>query len=122
MVLYFFYRIRRIQYKYPSVLVYSFQILQNIYSHDRSAYSAAGKYVDRSWEYLNLLETHKYGNWDSGRAISFLGIHKCDFHCSASNRIMPLRIRREAFDRDKSGVLSPEVSFIYKKSYSQLSS
>jgi hypothetical protein len=23
-----------------------------IYSHDRSAYSAAGKYADRSWEYL----------------------------------------------------------------------
>jgi hypothetical protein len=27
---------------------------------------------------------------------------------------MPLQIRREAFDRDKSGVLSPEVSFINK--------
>jgi hypothetical protein len=24
-----------------------------IYSHDRSAYSAAGKYGDRSWEYMN---------------------------------------------------------------------
>ncbi len=24
-----------------------------IYSHDRFAYSAAGKYVDRSWEYIN---------------------------------------------------------------------
>jgi hypothetical protein len=28
-------------------------------------------------------QTHKCGNWDCGRAISFLGIHKCDFHCSA---------------------------------------
>jgi hypothetical protein len=24
-----------------------------MYSQDRSAYSAAGKYVDRSWEYIN---------------------------------------------------------------------
>ncbi len=24
-----------------------------IYTHDQSAYSAEGKYVDRSWEYIN---------------------------------------------------------------------
>ncbi len=35
-----------------------------IYSHDRSAYSSAGKYVDRSWEYINLSQTHECGNWD----------------------------------------------------------
>jgi len=28
------------------------------YSDDRSAYSAAGKYVDRSWEYINREQTH----------------------------------------------------------------
>ncbi len=30
-----------------------------IYSHDRSVYSATGKYVDRSWEYTNCSQTHK---------------------------------------------------------------
>ena len=32
-----------------------------IYSHDQSAYS--GKYVDRSWEYINCSQTHECGNW-----------------------------------------------------------
>ncbi len=54
-----------------------------IYSHDRSAYSAARKYVDRSWEYIDRSQTHKCGNWDWGRAILRKGIHKWDFHCSA---------------------------------------
>jgi hypothetical protein len=31
-----------------------------IYFHDRSDYSAAGKYVDRSWEYKNLSQTHEW--------------------------------------------------------------
>ncbi len=55
-----------------------------INSHDRSAYSAAGKYVDRSWEYIhvNRSQTHECGDWDCGRAIPFLGIHKWDFCCS----------------------------------------
>ncbi len=35
-----------------------------IYSYHRFAYSAEGKYVDRSWEYLNRLQTHECGNWD----------------------------------------------------------
>ncbi len=33
-----------------------------IYSHNRSAYSAAGKYVDQSWEYINRSQTHECGN------------------------------------------------------------
>ncbi len=45
-----------------------------IYSHNRSAYSAAGKYVDRSWEYKNRTQTHECGNWDWGFAIPFLEI------------------------------------------------
>jgi hypothetical protein len=51
---------------------------------DRSAYSATGKYVDRSWEYINRSQTHEYRNWDWGRAIPRKGIHKCkcDFSCS----------------------------------------
>ncbi len=31
---------------------------QFTYSHNRSAYSAAGKYVDRSWNYINRSQTH----------------------------------------------------------------
>jgi hypothetical protein len=36
--------------------------LRFIYSHDWSAYSAAGKYLDRSWEYINCSQTHECGN------------------------------------------------------------
>jgi hypothetical protein len=35
-----------------------------IYSHDRSAYSTAGKYVDQSGKYINRSQTHEWGNWD----------------------------------------------------------
>jgi hypothetical protein len=30
----------------------------------RSAYSAGGKHVDRSWKYINPSQTHECGNWD----------------------------------------------------------
>ncbi len=56
---------------------------QFIYSHDRPSYSAAGKYEDRSWEYINRSHTHECGNWDWSRAVPFLGKHEWDFHCSA---------------------------------------
>jgi hypothetical protein len=45
-----------------------------IYSHDRSAYSAAGKYVNRSWEYIKYI--YECGNWDWGRAIPRKRKHK----------------------------------------------
>ncbi len=48
--------------------------------HDRSAYSATGKYV--SLEYINRSQTHECGNEDWGHAIPFLRICKWDFHCS----------------------------------------
>ena len=56
-----------------------------IYFLDRSAYSAAGKYVDRSWEYtvyISLIDTWMWNRGDWGRTIPFLEIHKWDFHCS----------------------------------------
>jgi hypothetical protein len=31
---------------------------------DKSAYSAARKFVDRSWEYINRSQTQECGNWD----------------------------------------------------------
>ncbi len=54
-----------------------------IYSSDRSAYSDSGKYVGRTSEEIDRSQTHEYGNWDWGRTISFLGIHKFKFLCSA---------------------------------------
>ncbi len=48
-----------------------------------SAYSTAGKYVDQSWDYINLSLTPECGNWDWGRAIPRKGWHKWDFPCSA---------------------------------------
>jgi hypothetical protein len=53
-----------------------------MYSHDGSAYSSTGKYVDRSSEYINRSQTHECGNWDWVRAIPRKGIHKWDFRCS----------------------------------------
>jgi hypothetical protein len=53
-----------------------------LYSQDRSAYSNAGKYVERSWKYINLSQTHECGNWDLGHAIPFLGVNK--WHCGCS--------------------------------------
>ncbi len=50
-----------------------------IYFHDWSTYSAAGKYVDWSWEYINRWQTHDCGNRDWSRAIPFLGTSKWDF-------------------------------------------
>ncbi len=52
--------------------------------------SAAGKYVDRSWDYINHSQTHECGNWDWGRAIPRKGIHKGDFLCSAYPRYVKI--------------------------------
>ncbi len=59
-----------------------------IYVQDRSAYSAAGKYVDRSWEYINRSQIHECRNWDWGRAIPRKGIHNGYFLCSVWTRIL----------------------------------
>ncbi len=40
------------------------------------------KNKDRSWEYINHSQIHECRNWDLGRAIPFLGIHKWDFRRS----------------------------------------
>jgi hypothetical protein len=37
---------------------------QFIYSHDWSAYSAAGKNLNHSWEYIKRSQTRECGNWD----------------------------------------------------------
>jgi hypothetical protein len=56
-----------------------------IYSHNRSAYSAAGNMsTDPTWQYIiyiNCSQT-QCGNWDWGRAIPRKGIYKWNFLCS----------------------------------------
>jgi hypothetical protein len=56
-----------------------------IYSQDRSAYFAAAKEADQSWEYINCYhsQVHICRNWERGRTVSFLGLHKLDFRYSA---------------------------------------
>ncbi len=78
---------------YVSQFIHSYICERFIYFQDRSAYSVAGKYVDRSREYINCSQTHECGNWDWGRAIPRKGIHKWDFPCSAACQEM-LGIRR----------------------------
>jgi hypothetical protein len=53
-----------------------------IYFQVQSAFSATGKYVDRSWEYINRSQSHECGNWDWGRAIPRKGINTWDFPCN----------------------------------------
>jgi hypothetical protein len=38
--------------------------------------------ADWSWEYINRSQILECRNWERGRAISFLGIHKTDFWSS----------------------------------------
>ncbi len=64
-----------------------------IYSHDWSAYSAAGNmWTDPGNIYNYPSQTHECGNWDWGRAIPRKGIHKWDFRCRADGR----KTKREA--------------------------
>ncbi len=79
--------IARPQFQFPHLCVCD----QFLYSHHRSAYSAAGKYVDRSREYINCSMTHGCGNWDWGRIIPFLGTHLWDFRCSVQPSFYPVQ-------------------------------
>jgi hypothetical protein len=57
------------------VLIFTFlcRCERFIYSHGRSAYSVAGKYVDRSWEYINRSQTHRTWNLGLRPRNSFSG-------------------------------------------------
>ena len=83
---------RKVIVRPQSQFPHSFVCERFIYSHDQSAYSAAGKYVDRTWEYINRSQTHECGNWDCGRAIPFLRIHKWDFRCSVGESIVGFKL------------------------------
>jgi hypothetical protein len=82
-----------------------------IYFHDRSAYSSAGKYMDRSWEYLNRSQTHECGNWDWGRTIPRKWIHKWDFRCSAVQPAVGVKVRVPLIiDQDDPITFHPNLS------------
>ncbi len=53
-----------------------------IFSQDQSAYFAAAKQADRSWEYINRSQILECRNWGWGCAVSFLEIHNLDIRYS----------------------------------------
>ncbi len=65
-----------------SQFLHSYICERFIHFPDRSAYPAAEKYVDRSWEYINRSQKHECGSWDGGCAIPRKEIRKWDFRCS----------------------------------------
>ncbi len=60
--------------------------VRNVYISRIDLPSAAGKYMDQSWEHYNCSQTHECGNWDWGRATPRKGIHKWNFLCSTRVR------------------------------------
>ncbi len=67
-------------------------------------YSAAGKHVDQSWEYINRSQTQEFGNWDWSRAIPRKGIYKWDFPCSAVH-----------VNRTRRGVVGAGTGYLLRK-------
>ncbi len=65
-----------------SVPISTFMRLWAIYIFPLSVSLLCWKYVDRSWDYINLSQTHECWNWGWGRAIPKKGIYKGDFRCS----------------------------------------
>ncbi len=49
------------------------------YSQNWSAYLAAAKYADRSWEYINRSQIHECGNWETEHYNSVLEITQFHF-------------------------------------------
>ncbi len=56
--------------------------IYTVYSHNRSAYFAAGNMLA---DPVHRSQTRNSGNWDWGRAIPRKGIHTWDFRCSAAS-------------------------------------
>ncbi len=62
---------------------HSFVCEQFIYYQDWSALFCCGKRCGPNLGIYNFAQTHECGNWAWGSTITFLGIHKWDFHWSA---------------------------------------
>ncbi len=67
----------------PDFHIHSCVCEQFIY---RSAFSAAGKYVDRSWEYINHSQTMNVEIGTEAAQFQGNGIQKWDFSCSAQKQ------------------------------------
>ncbi len=67
-----------------SVPISTFMCLWAIYIFPRTVCLFCWrKYVDLSWDYINRSQTHEC--WKLGLKLPRKGIHKWDFHCSASS-------------------------------------
>ncbi len=71
------------------------------------------KKVDPSWEYTDHSQTHECGNWDWGRAIPFLGIHKSKFFCSALKPLVQTYQKFFCLWSIENGVLELYLNSIY---------
>ncbi len=72
-----------------SVPMSTFMFQWAIYIFPRLIYLfCCRKTCGRSWEYINRSQTRECGNWDWGRAIPLLGIHKWDFRCSSTESMV----------------------------------
>jgi hypothetical protein len=75
------------------------------------------KYVERSWDYINLSQTHECGNRGWGRAIPRKGIHKWDFCCSVAFVQIPIWVLRVLNVILQSTVKLDESSSFWLESY-----
>jgi hypothetical protein len=85
-------------------------------------YSSAGKYVDRSREYINRSQTHECGNWDWGRAVPLLGNRSIEIslQCRKSagrageqaetERERRAKHRRQSWQRQRTGKVGGQTS------------
>ncbi len=87
--------------------------VRNLYISRIGLASAAGKYVDQSWEYINSSHTYECGNLHWGRAIPRKGIHKWDFLCSVPAGVgKPLTFFYSVDKRMQRLVVSEEIQII----------
>ncbi len=79
----------------------------------------AGKYLDRSWEYINHSQTHECGYWGLGQAIPFLGKNKWNFRCSVDTKVSVFRAGALTFltadSKDYSPCGNPTKYYIWRE-------
>ncbi len=64
--------------------------------------------------YINRSQTHECGNWDWGRAIPFLGIHKWYFRCSLQYNTSPFIAKHLSLWKEKPDCCGTINCGIYK--------
>ncbi len=58
------------------------------------------------YEYKNCSQIHECGNWERGRAVSFLGVHVLNFRYSAPTFTTAFQMRIEGFGSEKKELLT----------------